>query len=102
MVNKKIIHCSMLHCSAAASVGSPCATQLAEVLCELSASLGHRSCCLGDVVFVHLFLADLKDFAECNAEYAKWFDKDSTVLPSRSCVEVGQWLACLRDLSLTT
>lgn len=38
------------------------------------------------VVKVQVFLTDMADFADMNAEYAKWF----TGKPARSCVAVKQ------------
>ncbi|KAF7503542.1 hypothetical protein GJ744_003654 [Endocarpon pusillum] len=41
---------------------------------------------MGRVVRVGVFLTDMKDFAEMNAEYEKWF----THKPARTCVAVHQ------------
>lgn len=41
---------------------------------------------MGRVVRVGVFLTDMKDFAEMNAEYEKWFEHK----PARTCVAVHQ------------
>jgi 2-iminobutanoate/2-iminopropanoate deaminase len=52
----------------------------------LKAILEEAGSSLDKVVKVQVFLTDMKDFAEMNEEYGKWF----TTKPARSCVAVHQ------------
>ncbi|KAH8803181.1 YjgF/Yer057p/UK114 family [Xylogone sp. PMI_703] len=56
-----------------------CLKALSNVLEEAGSSLSK-------VVKVQIFLADMKDFSEMNAEYEKWIKHR----PARSCVAVKQ------------
>ena len=52
----------------------------------LSAILGEAGSSLERIVKVQIFLTDMKDFAEMNAEYEKWI----THRPARSCIAVKE------------
>jgi enamine deaminase RidA (YjgF/YER057c/UK114 family) len=55
--------------------------------CEnLAAILEEAGSSMGKVVRVGVYLADMKDFAEMNAEYEKWF----THKPSRTTIAVRE------------
>jgi reactive intermediate/imine deaminase len=56
-----------------------CIQALSEVLAEADSSLDK-------VIKVQIFLTDMKDFAEMNAEYEKWIKHR----PARSCVAVKE------------
>lgn len=58
----------------------------AAVLKALSAVLTEGGSSLSKIVKAQIFLTDMKDFAEMNAEYEKWI----THKPARSCVAVKQ------------
>ncbi|KAA6415603.1 MAG: hypothetical protein FRX48_00319 [Lasallia pustulata] len=53
---------------------------------NLQAILSAGGSSIGKVVKVNVFLVDMADFAEMNAEYEKWFGHR----PARSCVAVHQ------------
>lgn len=63
----------------------PAAAEMTAVLESLQLALRGRGCGLNDVVFVHLFLADMASFAAVNAAYCTFFGEFP---PSRSCVQV--------------
>jgi 2-iminobutanoate/2-iminopropanoate deaminase len=52
----------------------------------LSAVLKSANSSVDKIVKVQIFLTDMKDFAEMNAEYEKWI----THRPARSCVAVKE------------
>jgi len=52
----------------------------------LSAVLTEANSSIDKIVKVTIFLTDIKDFAEMNAEYAKWIKHK----PARSCVAVKE------------
>jgi 2-iminobutanoate/2-iminopropanoate deaminase len=52
----------------------------------LSAVLTEAGSSLNKIVKAQIFLTDMKDFAEMNAEYEKWIKHK----PARSCVAVKQ------------
>jgi reactive intermediate/imine deaminase len=52
----------------------------------LSAVLTEAGSSLDKIVKAQIFLTDMKDFAEMNAEYEKWIKHQ----PARSCVAVKQ------------
>lgn len=56
----------------------------AACLKALSAVLTEANSSLEKIVKVQIFLTDMKDFAEMNAEYEKWIVHK----PARSCVAV--------------
>ena len=58
----------------------------AACLKALSAVLTEADSSLDKIVKVQIFLTDMKDFAEMNAEYEKWIKHK----PARSCVAVKQ------------
>jgi 2-iminobutanoate/2-iminopropanoate deaminase len=58
----------------------------AACLKALSAVLTEARSSLDKVVKVQVFLTDMKDFAEMNAEYEKWIMHK----PARSCVAVKE------------
>ncbi|CAM9826741.1 unnamed protein product [Chrysoparadoxa australica] len=73
-----------LHLSSITCRGlSPPAEQMDWCLNTLSATLKVHAATMDDVCFVHLYLADMGDFAEVNAAYCKWFGEYP---PSRACV----------------
>ena len=57
-----------------------------QVFDNIFALLRAANLAFGDVVKTTVFLVDMADFAEVNAEYAKYF---GTNPPARSCVAVG-------------
>ena len=59
--------------------------QAEQSLRNLKAVLAGAGCTLGDVVKTTVFLTDLANFAEVNAEYAKHFVSN----PARECVQVA-------------
>ncbi|XBW37704.1 hypothetical protein QEN19_003288 [Hanseniaspora menglaensis] len=64
-------------------------TQQAElVIGNIKNILKAANASLEDVVKVNIFLADINDFQEFNATYAKHFSV-LKVVPARSCVQVG-------------
>ena len=67
-----------------AMVGSTITEQAEQVMKNLSAVLTAAGASFDSVVKTTCFLADMADFAEFNAVYAKYF----TSCPSRSCVAV--------------
>lgn len=58
----------------------------AACLKALSAVLTEADSSLDKIVKVQIFLTDMKDFGEMNAEYEKWIKHK----PARSCVAVRQ------------
>ena len=52
----------------------------------LSAVLTEANSSLDKIIKVQIFLTDMKDFADMNAEYEKWIKHR----PARSCVAVKQ------------
>ncbi|RLI49088.1 MAG: deaminase [Candidatus Thorarchaeota archaeon] len=61
--------------------------QTRRVLMNLKAVLEAAGSSLEKVVKVTVFLRDMDDFAEMNAEYAKWFSSDP---PARAAVQVAR------------
>ncbi len=68
-------------------VGGSITKQTNAVLSNLKAVVEEAGSSLPNVVKVTVFLKDMNDFAEMNAEYAKWFMKDP---PARAAVEVAR------------
>ncbi len=66
-------------------VGSTAAEQAEQVLKNLGAVLEEANTSFDDVLKTTVFIADMKDFADINAVYSKYFTKD---FPARSCVAV--------------
>ena len=66
-------------------VGNDIKTQTEQVMHNISAVLSASGATFDNVVKTTCFLADIKDFAEFNAVYAKYF----TGKPARSCVAVS-------------
>ncbi len=62
------------------------AERTAAVLKALSAVLTESGSSLARIVKAQIFLTDMNDFAEMNAEYEKWIKHK----PARSCVAVKQ------------
>ena len=60
-------------------------SQTGQVMKNISAVLAASGATFDDVVKTSCFLADINDFAEFNAVYAKYF----TSRPARSCVAVS-------------
>lgn len=52
-----------------------------------TAALSEEHMTLEDVCFVHLYVQDMRQFAQINAEYCRYFGQHMP--PSRSCVEVS-------------
>lgn len=67
-------------------LGDGIAIQTASMMQGLAAEVTRRGCELADIVYVHLYLTDLADFATVNLEYCKFFGANP---PSRSCVQVA-------------
>lgn len=65
--------------------GEDIKTQTGQVMQNISAVLAASGATFDDVVKTTCFLADINDFAEFNAVYAKYF----TSKPARSCVAVS-------------
>ena len=65
--------------------GSDIKSQTEQVMQNISAVLAASGANFDDVVKTTCFLADINDFAEFNAVYAKYF----TGKPARSCVAVS-------------
>ena len=65
--------------------GSDIKSQTEQVMQNISAVLAASGAGFDDVVKTTCFLADINDFAEFNAVYAKYF----TGKPARSCVAVS-------------
>ncbi len=65
--------------------GSDIQTQTEQVMQNISALLAASNATFDDVVKTTCFLADIKDFANFNEVYAKYF----TGKPARSCVAVS-------------
>ena len=63
------------------------AAQTEQAILNLKAVLAEKNLTLDNVVKTTVFLADMKDFAEMNGVYAKFFDEDSA--PARSTVQVA-------------
>lgn len=63
------------------------AAQTEQAILNLKAVLAEKNLTLDNVVKTTVFLADMKDFAEMNSVYAKFFDEDSA--PARSTVQVA-------------
>ena len=66
-------------------VSSEIKNQTEQVMKNISAVLAASGATFDDVVKTSCFLADINDFAEFNAVYAKYF----TSRPARSCVAVS-------------
>lgn len=64
------------------------AKQTEQVIANIVAILQAAGVTLEHVVKTTVFLADLHDFAEMNAVYAKYFDE--AIAPARACVEVAR------------
>ncbi len=65
--------------------GEEIETQTGQVMQNISAVLAASGATFDDVVKTTCFLADINDFAEFNAVYAKYFSSK----PARSCVAVS-------------
>ena len=65
--------------------GNDIKTQTEQVMQNISAVLAASGATFEDVVKTGCFLADINDFTEFNAVYARYF----TGKPARSCVEVS-------------
>jgi 2-iminobutanoate/2-iminopropanoate deaminase len=61
--------------------------QTAQCLSNLKAVIETAGSSMSNVVKVTVFLKDMDDFTEMNAEYAKWFNKDP---PARAAVQVAR------------
>lgn len=59
--------------------------QTLQVLEQIQTCCTAINCSMADVVFVHLYIADVGLFAEVNAVYCRFFGKNP---PSRSCVSI--------------
>jgi diphthine-ammonia ligase len=70
----------------ATSILTTAAAQLTHLLNSLTYNLKRYGVELHDIVFVHLYIADIALFDAINSEYCKWFGVDP---PSRSCVAVS-------------
>ena len=68
--------------SSGALTGDNITTQTEQVMQNISAILAASGATFDDVVKTTCFLADINDFADFNAVYAKYF----TSRPARSCV----------------
>ncbi len=68
-------------------VTGPITEQTRQVLENLSAILETAGSSMEKVVKVTVYLRDINDFAEMNAEYAKWFPSDP---PARAAVQVAR------------
>ena len=66
-------------------VGNDIKTQTEQVMHNISAVLSASGATFEDIVKTTCFLADINDFTEFNAVYAKYF----TGKPARSCVTVS-------------
>ncbi|KAL4876202.1 2-iminobutanoate/2-iminopropanoate deaminase [Aspergillus karnatakaensis] len=67
-------------------VSSTITEETSIALSNASAILKEAGATLQNVIKATVFLTDMKDFNELNAEYLRWFTWD--VKPARSCVEV--------------
>jgi diphthine-ammonia ligase len=77
---------------------SPSASeQLHEILSSFSEALQANDLSLDDLIFVHLYLHDMRDFATVNAEYVQWFHE---LPPSRSCISVSTPILATSSSSL--
>jgi hypothetical protein len=70
----------------ATSILTTAADQLTHLFNSLTYNLKRYGVELHDIVFVHLYIADIALFDAINSEYCKWFGVDP---PSRSCVAVS-------------
>ncbi|KAF1317449.1 putative atpase, partial [Globisporangium splendens] len=61
--------------------------EIKELFDHAKDTLAKESMTLEDVCFVHLYVQDMNQFGQINAEYCKYFG--THMPPSRSCVEVG-------------
>ena len=61
--------------------------QTHQVLSNLKAVIEEAGSSLDNTVKVTVFLRDMNDFAEMNAEYAKWFSESP---PARAAVQVAR------------
>jgi len=68
-------------------VESDIAVQTRRVLDNLAAVLQAAGASVADVVKVTIFMTDLAQFAEMNAVYAQYFQKNP---PARACVQVAR------------
>jgi uncharacterized protein (TIGR00290 family) len=66
--------------------GQQCVHDTRSALSCMRDALSARGCTLADVLFVHLYVADLADFASINAAYCTYFGEFP---PSRSCIQVS-------------
>lgn len=62
--------------------------QTEQVIANIQAILQAAGANLGHVVKTTVYLADMNDFAEVNAVYARYFD--GAIAPARACVEVAR------------
>ena len=62
--------------------------QTQQIFNILQFTLQYYNCSALDVVFVHVYLSHIDDFAQINLSYSHFFGK--TLPPSRSCVSVGE------------
>ena len=67
-------------------VGGTIADRARQCIANVRAILEASGSSLDRVCKVGVFLVDMKDFPEVNAEYQKWF----TTKPARTCVAVHQ------------
>ena len=56
------------------------------VMQNIQAAVQSLGAAMSDIVFVHLYLSDMRLFAAANAEYCTWFGRNP---PSRCCISVG-------------
>jgi len=63
--------------------GSIIQNQVKEIMIQFKEMLTSIQSDLADIVFVHLYISDIKYFGIINEEYCKWFGRNP---PSRSCV----------------
>ncbi|KAG5176959.1 hypothetical protein JKP88DRAFT_202739 [Tribonema minus] len=89
------IHVSSITCppdslpsaTSAGDAAAAAAAQAIAALRALAAALAAHDASLADVVFVHLYLADMAHFAAVNAAYAAAFEPAAAAPPSRACVQ---------------
>ncbi|MCI9518560.1 MAG: RidA family protein [Clostridia bacterium] len=67
-------------------IGGNAAEQTKQIFKNISALLSERSMKTENIVKTTVFITDMKDFADVNAEYGKHF---LTAPPARSCVQVA-------------
>ncbi len=75
------VHLSGITAPGASSVES----EVAAVMDEIQSRLKEVGASMNDVVFVHLFVSDMKQFGIVNGAYMKYFGVNP---PSRACVEI--------------